>query len=303
MKSKVSIGSSAFAFGVYASNPVPLEKITKRFEELGFQGIELLGARPYGHPDDYPTTADRKKLLGFFRDHGLEISNYGADFEEKSPASNDRDEREAYRSLFTKNLQFCVDCQIPSIRVDTVNEPPLTPGVSYEDAWNRFTETWHDCAEEAEKSGVLVVWEFEPGFQFNKPREVEKMVKDVDHDNFRTLFDTCHAHMCAVVGARQEKPVETLAGGEVEFAQLLKGTIGYVHLIDSDNTLHDNWTSTHAPFGTGEIDFDTTLDAILKAGYTDEWWTIDLCFWPEVWEVLEASKNYVDALLSRHDLL
>jgi sugar phosphate isomerase/epimerase len=109
--------------------------------------------------------------------------------------------------------------------------------------------------------------------------------------------------MCAVVGARQEKPVETLAGGEVEFAQLLKGTIGYVHLIDSDNTLHDNWTSTHAPFGTGEIDFDTMLDAILKAGYTDEWWTIDLCFWPKAWEVLEASKNYVDALLRRHDLV
>lgn len=303
MSNKVSVGSSAFAFGVYASKAIPLEQLTNKLQELNFQGIELLGCRPYGDPDDVSTAADRKKLKIFFRDHGLEISNYGADFKERSPASSDPDERSDYRKLFTKNLHFCEDCEIPSIRVDTVYGPPLIRGVSYEDAWNRMRDTWHECAEEAQKAGVLVVWEFEPGFMFNKPHEVDKMICDVSHTNFTVLFDSCHAHMCSVAAARQEEPLDKLEGGSSEFAGLLSGNIGYVHLIDSDNTLHDNWTSTHAPFGTGKIDFDELTDAIVASGYNDDWWTIDLCFWPEAWEVLEDSKIFIDNLLTTHGLL
>ncbi len=303
MTAKISVGSSAFAFGVYSSNPVPLERLIKRLQELNFQGIELLGCRPYGDPDDYAKADDRKRLLNMFRDHGLEISNYGADFKEQSPASNDPEERSDYKKLFKKNLEFCVDCEIPSIRVDTVNEPPLIPGVSYEDAWKRMSETWRSCAEEAEKDGVLVVWEFEPGFMFNKPHEIVKMIKDVDHGNFKILFDSCHAHMCSVVAARQEEPLDKLSGGESELAKLLAGSIGYVHLIDSDNTLHDNWTSTHAPFGSGVIDFDVLVEAIKDSGYKDDWWTIDLCFFSKAWEVLEESKIFMDSLLKRHNLL
>jgi len=303
MRNKVSVGTSAFALGAYSSNPIPLEKVADRLQELNFQGVELFGAKPYGHPDDYPTRGDRKKLVEIFKKRGLEISNYGADFAGCSPASNDAEERSKYRRLFTKNLQFCVDCGIPSMRVDTVNEPPLPPGVEYDTAWQRVVDTWHSCAEEADEEGVLMVWEFEPGFMFNKPHEVIKMVEEVDHPNFKVLFDVCHAHMCSVVAARQERPLDRLEGGEVEFAKLLKGKIGYVHLIDSDNTLHDNWTSTHAPFGRGVVDFDAVVDAILQAGYKDNWWTIDLCFWPKAWEVLEDSKRFVDNLLKRHHLL
>ena len=62
MSNKVSIGSSAFAFGVYTSNPIPLDRVTYRLQELNFQGIELLGCRPYGDPDDLSTDADRKNL-------------------------------------------------------------------------------------------------------------------------------------------------------------------------------------------------------------------------------------------------
>lgn len=303
MPSKISVGSSAFIFGAYAKKPVPLEKLVEKLEELNFQGIELVGVKPYGDPDEILTKSDRKKLVQMFKSHGLEISNYGADFHEKSPASNSSEERDEYYRLFEKNLQFCVDCSIPSIRVDTVHQPPLTPGVNYNDAWNRFVETWHTCAEKSEKEGVMVVWEFEPGFMFNKPHEIIKMVEEVNHKNFKLLFDSCHAHMCAAIGARQEEPRDVLKGGEVEFARLLRSKIGYVHLIDSDNTLHDNWTSTHAPFGTGFINFDALLQAILESGYSGEWWTIDLCFWPKAWEILPESKRFIEGLLKKHGLL
>src|SRR5438874_1132662 len=81
--------------------------------------------------------------------------------------------------------------------------------------------------------------EFEPGFAFNKPSDIERIVDEVDESNFGVLFDTCHAHMVAAVGARQVGQKETLPGGALELAERLRGKIGHVHLIDSDGTLHD----------------------------------------------------------------
>ena len=80
---------------------------------------------------------------------------------------------------------------------------------------------------------------------------------------------------------------ELLPKGVVQFAHMLTGKIGHVHLIDSDGTLHDGDTSTHAPLGTGKLDFDEIIPAILDAGYKDEWCTIDLCFWPVSYTHLE----------------
>jgi sugar phosphate isomerase/epimerase len=148
---------------------------------------------------------------------------------------------------------------------------------------------------------VKLLWEFEPGFLFNKPSEVVSIVEEVNHPNFSVLFDTCHAYMCAVVASRQPGPKETLPGGVAEFARLLKGQIGHLHVIDSDGTLHGDETSTHCPFGEGNIDFDEALDAVVTdAGYQGEWFTVDLCFWPEAWEVTENAKNFLTPYLNRY---
>jgi sugar phosphate isomerase/epimerase len=152
-------------------------------------------------------------------------------------------------------------------------------------------------AEAAAQAGVLVAWEFEPGFMFNKPGEIQRLLAEVNHPNFQTMFDFCHANMIAAVGARQSPPVETLPGGAVELAGMLDGQIGFVHLIDSDNTLHDDLTSTHAPFGTGVLDLHALVQAVLDAGYRGPWWTIDLCFWAGAWEELEPSQIVVRGLL------
>ena len=106
--------------------------------------------------------------------------------------------------------------------------------------------------------------------------------------------------MCAVVGAHQWGEKETLPGGQVEFFKMTNGMIGDIHIIDSDNQLHDNHTSVHAPFGTGYINFEEVVPAIVENGYDSEWWTIDLCFWPEAWEVTRQSKEFVDQLIAKH---
>jgi len=168
------------------------------------------------------------------------------------------------------------------------------PGVDPKVVWNRIAKLWNRCAQEAQEAGVLVAWEFEPGFMYNKPSEVVGMVEAVNHPNFKVMFDSCHAHMCSVVAARQNPPKETLKGGAVEFAHMLKGKIGHIHLIDSDETLHGNETSTHRPFGEGVLNFDEIIPAIYEAGFDSKWWTIDLCFWPGAWEVTEAAMKFLE---------
>ena len=302
MAKKLSIGTWAYAFGPYADNPVPFDTVVDKLGELEYDGVEIGAFRPHIHPDDYPTAADRAKVKQRIRENGLEVSGLAADFwGDKGPATEAGQKDDYYLNLFRKNVQLSKDLGAPSIRVDTVNGPDGAPGVDRDTAWRRITRTWRTCAGIAQDAGIRLVWEFEPGFLFNKPSEIAQLVDDVDHPNFSILFDTCHAYMCGVVGARQPGKKETLKGGVAEFARMLKGKIGHVHVIDSDGTLHGDETSTHRPFGEGKIDFDEVLDAICKdAGYKGEWFTVDLCFWPEAWEVTENAKDFLQPYLKKY---
>lgn len=288
---KFSIGSWAYTFGPYANNPIDLPTVCRKLGELGFDGIELGGFRPHAHPDDYATPGKRAELRKLLADNGLGVSAIAADF--WSDALVPWEKRDAYLTTFKKNLDFSDAIGIPCIRVDTVAPPPGPEGKARQDALKRCADVWHECAELAAPARVKVTWEFEPGFAFNKPCEIIGIAQKVDHSNFGILLDTCHAHMVAAVGARQPEPVETLPNGELDLIARLKGKINHIHLIDSDNTLHNDETSTHRPFGEGVIDFDKAIPAIIEAGYTSPWWVIDLCFWPGAWEVTEAARDFL----------
>ncbi len=296
---KLSIGTWAYTFGKYAENPISMEEVAERLGELGFDGVSLGGFKPHAHPDLYPTKEDRKRLVELFKSHGLTINSYAADMWAYPFPYGEREVVENYRKAYDSGLQMCVDCGIPIIRVDTVATTPYPEDFDYDRVWERVVNMFREDAEKAKKENILVVWEFEPGFIFNKPSEIVKMVKDVNMDNFKLLVDTCHVQMCAVVGAKQYGEKEVLPGGQLEFYEMVKGMIGDVHIIDSDNTLHDNETSTHAPFGTGVINFEEVIPAIVRAGYNSDWWTIDLCFWPNAWEITEDSKKYLDNLFQK----
>ena len=296
---RISIGTWAYSIGPYANNPVPFDEVVDRLAELKFDGVELGGFPPHPNPDDLPTRESRQAVTERVRSRGLEWSGLAANLwgEKEFILSGDNSH---YLQEFRKNVKFCNDLGIETIRVDTVHPPDLLGDVEEETARGRVVETWRQCAQEAADAGVRVVWEFEPGFAFNKPSDILRIVDEVRHDNFSVMFDTCHAHMVAAVGARQPGERETLPGGAVELAQRLRGKIGHIHLIDSDGTLHDNETSTHAPIGEGLLDFDTLLPILNRSGVPHDWWTIDLCFWPDAWDVTAKCKKATDLLNARH---
>ncbi|GGG16752.1 sugar phosphate isomerase/epimerase family protein [Paenibacillus abyssi] len=279
MNPKISIGSWAFAFGPFAGNPWSFSKILKYASEARYDGVEINGFLPHPVPETYDTKAKRSELLKEIESYGLGISGYAPDFNNVPPAIVDG---KKYLELLKRYIEFCQDLDIKTIRVDTISPPEALSDSEYSERFERLVSTWRSSAELAGQSGMNIVWEFEPGFWLNKPSEVKRLMESVNHPAFQILFDTSHAYMSGVVGARHFGEQERLAGGIIEYANMLKGHIGHFHLIDSDGTLHDDETSTHAEFGSGHIDFTAFLKEMKDVLSPLEWWTVDFCFNAEV---------------------
>jgi sugar phosphate isomerase/epimerase len=297
---RLSIGSWAYCFGPYKENPVPFDVVIRELAKLGFDGVELGGFAPHPSPAQLDTKAKRTALKKTVADHGLQFSGLAADL--WSCPIVTADDNLKWMSAFEQNLEFAGDLGIDCIRVDSVSPPDIfeKEGVEPKLGWERLVRTFRSGAQKAADLGIRMVWEFEPGFAFNKPSEIMSLPEDVGHKNFSVLFDTCHAHICAVVGARQPGQKETLPGGALELLTRLRGKIGHLHLIDSDGTLHNNETSTHAPFGSGVLDFDALIPALLRSSVPTNWWTIDLCYWPNAWEVTEQAKVYLEDMAGKY---
>jgi sugar phosphate isomerase/epimerase len=309
MPAKISIGTWAYLF----NQEVPttdFHQILHKLQDLGYDGVELGSFGPHPSPVSHPTRASRQKLKKEIADHGLALSGIAVDlWSFKSPGTSILDETPAaYVTAFLGWCVFAADLDAKTIRVDSVVGPTFFETdegkkIGYETGVARIVNVWDKCSKIAADYGLNVCWEFEPGFAFNKPSEIVRIVDAVrgkGNPNFGVLFDSCHAHMCAAVGANQPGQRETLPGGALELLEKLKGKITHVHLIDSDGSLNEHNTSTHNPFGTGKLNFDQLLPAIRKAGVPHDWWCVDLCFWPNAWEVTADSKKYLDKMRAKY---
>lgn len=295
---KISIGTWAYTIGPYSNNPVPFETVVSKLKELGFEGLDLGGFPPHPNPDDCPTPESRKKVRGLVEDAGMQFSGLAANlWMHKLVSSHDPG---PLLAEFDKNVKFASDLGIKTIRVDTLDPPDVFKAVDYKLGRDRVVSAFREMSRRAADAGQNVCWEFEPGFAFNKPSEILSIIDEVraDHKNFGALYDACHANMVAKVGARQWGEKETLPGGALELLTKLKGKITHLHLIDSDDACHkdpqgNDETSAHPPFGMGLLNFDELTPALLDCGCPHDWWTIDLCFWPDAWEATARCREYL----------
>ena len=300
---RISIGSWAYTIGPYEKEPVDFFTVCEKLKELGFDGVELGGFPPHPNPDDIVDTSARQEVAARVRQMGLEFSGLAANLWGEHLI--DTDDPAGYISEFTKNCDFCTDMGIETIRVDTVQPPTIFETVDRETALARVVDTWKRCCTIAADHGLQMTWEFEPGFAFNKPSDVVQILEAIPNDNFGVMYDTCHGQMVAVVGARHPGEKELLPGGQLELIQMLSGRINHIHLIDSDNSCHKaedgtDETSSHPPFGLGVLDFDSIVPALAKETLPHDWWTIDLCFWPDAWQATASCKKSIDQLNSRY---
>ncbi|MFZ5926043.1 MAG: sugar phosphate isomerase/epimerase family protein [Acidobacteriota bacterium] len=311
---KISIGSWAYTIGPWAAHPVPFDAVIEKLKDLRFDGVELGAFPPHPNPGNpngpdsewpgaMPEKSQRAELRARMKETGLEFSGIAANLWGEKLINTDDPSK--YIQEFRRNAEFAADLGIPAVRVDTVQPPSVLRETGAGAAAERVVRAWQACCDIAAEFGVDVVWEFEPGFAFNKPSEIVRIHDAVNRPNFGLLYDTCHGQMVGVVGARQEGAKEVFAS-QLEFLRMLDGRIRHVHVIDSDNTCHkdaegNDETSAHPPFGLGVLDFDTLFPALLHAARLEHGWiTIDLCFWPDAWEATASCKKRVDELVARY---
>jgi len=307
---RVSIGTWAYTIGPYQNNPVPFEETCRKLSELRFDGLEL-GAFNFhptlAHPNavNSPTKEDQARAKEIMKKYKLEFSGIAADLwnypGHEMHLVDAKDGGAAYIAEFKKLVKWTDEMGIKVFRVDTVQDPKIFNGVSPSDvdaARKQTVKVWKECAKIAKGYGIVLSWEFEPGFAFNRPSDIIRIIEEINEPNFGAMFDTCHAYTVGVVGAKQTGgPQETVPGGVLGFAKKLRGRINHIQLIDSDGSLHDDHTSTHNPFFTGKVDFGPVLLELNEhSGVKHDWWTIDLCFWPDAWPGTEQAKKSVDVL-------
>ena len=308
-KARISIGTWAYLFN--QDTPTnDFHVILHKLQDLGYDGVELGSFGPHPTPATHPTKASRAKLKKEIKDHGLALSGIAIDlWAFKTPGVSILDEiPAAYTTAFLGWCAFASDLDAKTIRVDTVLAPNYFETeegkkIGMNAGMDRFVNVWDKCSKIAADFGLNVCWEFEPGFVFNKPSEIVQIVDAVKakgNPNFGVLYDTCHAHMVAGIGANQQGEKETLPGGAIELLEKLNGKITHVHVIDSDGSLNEHNTSTHNPFGTGSLNFDKLFPAIQAAGVPSDWWCVDLCFWPNAWDVTAQSKKYLDGMRAKY---
>ena len=291
---KVSIGSWAF---VFQGETLHLPELCKMLEELKFDGISMGGFGPHANQANFPTKEDKDGLKKLLASHNLEVADYAADLWSVDSLKDSA----AWLKLFDEAVEFMDEMDYRLIRIDSGTQPILPAGMTYENCQDKIKENFRHCAKKAAQYGIDIAWEFEPGFMINEPKNIVKTIDDLGEKNFKILFDTCHAYMSSVVGARHIEEGCKLDGGLLEFIKMCKGKIGHMHVIDSDGSLNVADTSTHNPFGTGKINFDEVIPAILNdAEYKGDWWSIDLCEWEDPKAAIAGCKEYVDAFNAKY---
>jgi sugar phosphate isomerase/epimerase len=298
---KISIGTWAYCVGPYMDKPVPFGEVVTGLKKLGFDGLELGAFFSHPNPENHPTKESRKTLKDLVESSGLVFSGIATDMWDypghPSHLADATDGGVAYLATAKKNLEFTRDLGITLFRVDTVQPPDiLEKGVDKNQAMDRVVKTWQQVCKMAADMGILVTWEFEPGFVFNRPSDIVTIVNAVGEKNFGAMYDTCHAYTVAVAGQRQTGgPKEVSPNGMLDLAQKLRGKINAIQIIDCDGSLNAHGTSVHWVFGQGKIDFAPILKELsAHSGCPHDWWTIDLCFEDGAWPKTGACKKAAD---------
>lgn len=297
---KLSIGSWAYLFK--QDQPVnDFHALVHKLMHLGYQGIELYGAAPHPNPESHDTKEKRQKLRKMVVEHRLDFSALAANLSAHQLWSVE--DCGPFVAEFEKNAIFAEDLGIKTIRVDTVEPVANAAHVEPRLLFDRCVKAFDVCSKIAVNHGVTIAWEFEPCFAINKPSEIVNLVdavRSLGNPNFGALFDTCNAHMCAAVGANQIGERETLCGGALELLQQLKGKITHLQFSDSDGTLNELGGSNHVPFGNGVLNIDALVPELLTSGVPNDWWCVDLSYWPDAWSATSECKRFLDKLRHKY---
>jgi sugar phosphate isomerase/epimerase len=266
------------AFSTNAYLRYSLDEAVRRVAGLGYQGIEIMADVPHAWPAG---------LLGEYKqgirrvlaDNGLSISNVNAfmmnaiadprhSYWHPSWLESERHYRQIRVEHTRRSLTLARE--LGALSITTEPGGPLAPGMSRGSAMKLFAEVLKPVAEHAEKEGVLLLVEPEPGLLIENSDQFLEFMQLVDSPAIGLNFDVGH-FFC--VG--EDPPVAI---------RRLAPYIRHFHLEDIATTRVHH----HLVPGEGVIDFRSTFRAIKDIGYAG-WITIEL--YPYVDNPDEAART------------
>jgi sugar phosphate isomerase/epimerase len=253
------------AFSTNAYLRFPFAEAVRHLAAIGYAGVEIMADVPHAWPA-YLLAEQKQAIRDALAQNGLAISNVNAFM---MNAINDRRQRYWHPSWIEPDPHY------RAIRIDhttraltlarelgakcITTEPggPLEPGQSWSAALALFVEMLKPVIAHAEKEGVLLLIEPEPGLLVETADQFLELMRHVDSPAVGLNFDIGHAYC---VG---NDPATTIP----RVAKYIR----HFHLEDIAATRVHH----HLVPGEGAIDFAATFRAIRQIGY-DGWVTIEL---------------------------
>jgi len=271
------------AFSTNAYMRMPVEQAIERIASIGYEGVELMADVPHLWPAGLLET-QKATCREALQRYGLAISNVNA-FMMNAVA----DPRQPYwhpswiepyapyrriRIEHTKRaLTLAKELGAPNITTEPGG--PVPPQMTFEVALRTFVEVLKPVAEHAEREGVLLLVEPEPGLLIERSEQYLAFTERIDSPAVGLNLDI--GHMYCV----NEDPAEAI--------RKLAPHIRHVHLED----IAPSREHRHLIPGYGAINFRSCLAALKEIGYSG-WITIEL--YPYVDDPDGAAKEAFDAI-------
>ncbi|MEL7450447.1 MAG: sugar phosphate isomerase/epimerase family protein [Pseudomonadota bacterium] len=253
------------AYSTNAFTRHSIEHAVKAIAELGFAGVELLCDRPHWFPGEV-TETEVRRMRDALADHGLAVSNLNANTANGyySPAppentfepsmSNEDPELRRWRENYS--IEAIKLAAAVGARAVSVTSGNPRAGLEPERRVELFVDSLRRICAEAERYGMRVGVEYEPGLLIERASELRAVIDAVDSPALGVNFDIGHSFLDG------ESPEEAVA--------LLKGRIWNVHVEDIRGNKH-----YHLVPGDGELPFERYFNVLHQAGY-DGFLTVEL---------------------------
>ncbi len=249
----------------------------KKIGKLGYQGIEIMADVPHAWPA-FILEEQKQGIRDSLKSNNLEISNINSFM---MHAVNDPRQRywypswiepdKHYRQIRIDHTMRCLTMakELGAPCITTEPGGPVEAGASWNAGLKLFVEMLKPVIEHAEKEGVLLLIEPEPGLLIETADQFLEFMGHIKSPMVGCNFDIGHSYC---VG---DDPASTIP----RLAKYIK----HFHLEDIASTRVHH----HLIPGDGAIDFKAAIEAIKAIGYK-EWVTIEL--YPYVEDPDQAAK-------------
>jgi sugar phosphate isomerase/epimerase len=253
----------AFSTNAYLKHP--FDQAARRIARLGYQGLELLADVPHAWPAGL-LEQQKREIRQVMEETGLAFSNINAfmmnavadgrqPYWHPSFIEPERHYRQVRIDHTRRALSLCAELGAPHITTEPGG--PLLPGESRQKAIDLFVEVLKPLGEHAERLGVLLLIEPEPGLLLETTDQYLEVAERLNAPSIGLNFDVGHA-FC--VSEDLPRSIAKLAGHTRHY-----------HLEDiASSRVHH-----HLVPGTGAIDFALVVAAIRGTGYNG-WLTVEL---------------------------